>query len=216
MTPEPLKKVVLLGGGSHCRVVLDVLNNAGGYQVCGITDLKERKGSIVLGDHQISHVDSDLEALLPEINYAFVGVGDDLALRRRLFEMAKGIGYEIPVLISPRSYLSTHTRIGEGTLVGHQATVNPLASIGLDVIVNTGAIIEHDCQIGDHSHIASRAVLCGGVQVGDMTLIGAGSVVIPGLTIGSNVLIGAGSVVINDVPDNVLAVGNPARIIRSR
>ena len=80
--------------------------------------------------------------------------------------------------------------------------------------MNTVSMIEHDCVIGDHSHVAPGAVLCGGVQVGQMTMVGAGAVVIPDVRVGDNALIGAGAVVTKDVPSNTVVVGNPARIVR--
>ena len=210
-------KIVLLGGGSHCRVVLDVLEGLGSYEVCDITDLHEKLGTSVYKEWKITLLDSDLENLHSEVGYAFVSHGENLDRRKSLYGLAKRIGYSLPVLTSPHAYVSTDVQLGEGTLVMHRATVNTSASIGANVIVNTGAIVEHDCRIGNHSHIAPGAVLCGGVQVGEMTLVGANSVIIPGLRVGRNVTIGAGSVVVvKDVPDDVVVVGNPARILRSR
>ena len=84
---------------------------------------------------------------------------------------------------------------------------------GVNTIINSGAIVEHDCQIGAHAHIAPRATLCGNVVVGDHTFIGAGATIIEGVTIGSNVTVGAGSVVLRDIPNNVISVGIPSKII---
>jgi UDP-perosamine 4-acetyltransferase len=210
------KKIVLLGGGGHCKVVLDVLEMSGEYQVYGITDLPERLGVSVLQGYKITHLDSDLASLYSHVRDAFVSHGENLWLRRQLFDLAKGIGYRFPVLISPYARVSGHAQLSEGTLVMHHATVNASSSIGSNVIVNTGATVEHDCLIGAHSHIAPGVVLCGGVGVGQMTLVGANSVVIPGISVGHNVVIGAGSVVTRNVPDNVLALGNPARIVHPR
>ena len=66
-------------------------------------------------------------------------------------------------------------------------------------IINTGAIIEHECTIGAYSHISVGSKLCGAVFVGEDTLVGAGTVVIQGVRIGAGALIGAGSVVLGDV-----------------
>ena len=52
------------------------------------------------------------------------------------------------------------------------------------------------------------------IKVGDNVWIGGGTQVMPGVTIGSNVVIGAGSVVTKDIPDNVVAVGNPCHVVR--
>ena len=74
-------------------------------------------------------------------------------------------------------------------------------------------MIEHECIIGDFSHIAPGAVLCGSVSIGKGSFIGANSVIKQGIKIGNNVTIGAGSVVINDILDNTKVVGNPSKII---
>ena len=92
--------------------------------------------------------------------------------------------------------------------------INSQVIIGKGCIVNTGAIIDHECEIGDFSHIAPGATLSGNVKVGKSCFIGANSTVIQGVKIGNNVIIGAGAVVIKDVPDNITIVGNPAKIIK--
>ena len=188
----------------------------GDYEVYGISDLPERVGQPVLGEHIVDMVDADLEAAYPKSGYAFVSHGDRLNLRRRLFELARGVGYDLPVLVPPNAFVSSSSQLGCGTLVMHHVVVNASSRVGSNVILNTGAIVEHDSQVGDHSHIAPGAVLCGSAHVGEMTLVGANSVIIPGVQIGHNVVVGAGSVVTKDVPDHVLVVGNPARIVRSR
>ena len=210
-----LKKIVLMGGGGHCKVVLDLLERLGLYQVVGISDLPERQGQTILGDYTIDMVDTDLRALYPEVPHAFVSHGEDLALRSRLYEMAASTGYELPNLISPDAFVSPHAELARGTLVMDRAVVNAASRIGSNVTVNTGAIVEHDCKVGDHSHVAPGAVLCGSVHVGEMTLVGANSVVAPGVSIGDNVVVGAGSVVVRDVPDNVCVAGNPAHFLRT-
>ena len=69
------------------------------------------------------------------------------------------------------------------------------------MIINSGAIIEHDCIIEDFVHISPNAAIAGGVKIGEGTHIGIGACVIPGITIGKWATIGAGTVIINDVPD---------------
>ena len=82
-------------------------------------------------------------------------------------------------------------------------------------IVNTGATVDHDCELQDYVHISPNATLCGNVFVGEGTHIGAGSVVLPGVKIGKWSVIGAGSVVAKDIPDRMLAVGNRCKIVKT-
>jgi acetyltransferase-like isoleucine patch superfamily enzyme len=81
-------------------------------------------------------------------------------------------------------------------------------------VMNSGAIVEHDCALAHGVHVSPGAVLSGGVNVGARTWIGAGASVIQGIVIGADVTIGAGAVVIRDVPDGVTVVGVPARDVR--
>jgi sugar O-acyltransferase (sialic acid O-acetyltransferase NeuD family) len=101
--------------------------------------------------------------------------------------------------------------MGDGVMIAANATINPLAEIGRGVICNTSSSIDHECIIGDFTHIAPGAVLCGNVKVGRSTFIGANSVIRQGIIIGNNVTIGAGTVVVKDIPDNSTVIGNPAR-----
>jgi phytanoyl-CoA hydroxylase len=96
------------------------------------------------------------------------------------------------------------------------AMVNVGAQIGKNIILNTGCIIEHDCVIGDHAHICPGAVLCGGVLVGEGAVIGANATIKDGIEIGRWATVGCGAVVVDDVPDGLTVVGNPAHYIHKR
>ena len=91
------------------------------------------------------------------------------------------------------------------------AVINYGALVRENTIINTAAVVEHDCDVGAHCHIAPNATLCGGVKVGELTHIGAGSVVLQGITIGSGCVVGAGSVVTKDMPDNTTWIGTKFR-----
>lgn len=135
------------------------------------------------------------------------------AIRRRLVERLE-FQSEWISLTHPSAIVCETSTIGEGSVVMHGAIIQTDVQIGRHCIVNTAASIDHDCKIGDYTHIAPRATLCGGVTVGECSWIGAGAVVIPGVTIGHNVVIGAGAVVIRDIPDSVVAYGNPCQVVR--
>jgi UDP-perosamine 4-acetyltransferase len=76
-------------------------------------------------------------------------------------------------------------------------------------------VVEHDCEIGDHVHVSVGARLGGGVRVGEATLIGLGAIVRHGISVGRMSIVGAGAVVVDDVPDGVVVVGTPARVVRT-
>ena len=92
--------------------------------------------------------------------------------------------------------------------------INSGSSIGKHCIVNTGAIIEHDCQISDYVHICPNVSIAGSVIINEGTQVGIGATIIQGIEIGKWVMIGAGAVIINDVPDYAVVVGNPGKVIK--
>ena len=94
------------------------------------------------------------------------------------------------------------------------ATIQSYSKIGKHVIINSAAIVDHDCIIEDFVHISPNATLSGDVRIGEGTHVGAGAVVIPGICVRRRCIIGTGSVIIKDVPDNVVIIGNPGKILR--
>ncbi len=117
-------------------------------------------------------------------------------------------------MVHRTAYVSRFAVIGEGTVVMPKVCINAEVKIGRHCIINTGAIIEHECVIEDFVHISPNAALAGNIYIKKGAHIGLGSQIIQGIEIGENAVIGAGAVVLKDVPDYAVVVGNPARIIR--
>lgn len=213
-----MEKIVLVGAGGHCKVIIDIIKGAGKYDIEGVTDKVYGNEEFVL-DIPIIGDDSILEGLYKRgIKNAFVCVGalQNIFIRDKIYEKLKAIGFNIPVLIHKDAIVSPYAQIGQGTCVMPGAIINPCALIEENCIINTGAIIEHDCLIRRNTHISPKACLAGGVSVGCNSHVGMGSSILQALHIGSNVIIGAGAVVIEDIVDNVVAVGVPSKIIKCR
>lgn len=205
--------LLLIGGGGHCRSVLDCLISMGKYRQIGIVD-HDRSAS-VLGISVVGN-DGNLSELMQDgWTSAFITVGSigSTAVRRRLCHIIKELGFEIPIIIDPTAIIASEAEIKEGAFIGKRAVVNSGSRIGSCAIINTGAIVEHDCCIGDFSHISPGTTICGQALIGSDTHIGAGAVVRQGLSIGSNTLIGAGSVVVKNIPGYVKAYGNPCKVV---
>ena len=211
------KKIVLIGGGGHCKVVISILKKIDNFEIAGIVDNYEADSFI----NKIKTIgtDDDLKDIYKSgIHNTLITVGSikDNTKRYRLFNMAKEIGYKFPVIISPEAIVDESVKIGEGTVIMPGSIINIDSSIGKNCIINTGAIIEHDCKIGNHCHIAPGVHISGEANIGELSFLGIGGTMIQGIKIGKNVSIGAGSVVIKDILDDVIAVGNPAKIIKSK
>lgn len=208
-----MEKIILIGGGGHCKSVIDTIRSSIKYEIIGIVDLKEKVGTFI-GDIKIIGTDEDLEVFYKKgIRNAFITVGSigNPALRIKLYNMARKIGFKFPIIIDKTAIVSKNTIIEEGTFIGKGAIVNTNSKIGKNSIINSGSIIEHDCIIGDFVHIAPGSVLSGGVIIGENTHIGTNSTIIQNIKIGQNTIIGAGSVVVKDVKSNVKCYGNPCR-----
>jgi UDP-perosamine 4-acetyltransferase len=205
---------VILGGGGHARVLIDVLRASGTAEPCAILDADSRIwGRDVLGV-RVRGGDELLQSLVSEGIDAFViGVGGtgDNGPRRRLFELALSRGLSPLTVRHPSAVCSPSSEIGLGSMVFPGAIVNAGAVIGQNVIINTGAIVEHDCVIGDHAHIATGARLASTVRVGAGAHIGAGATVRQCISIGESAIVGAGAAVVADVASGTTVVGVPAR-----
>ena len=201
--------IVIIGAGGHGRVVAALAQRAG-HLVMGFL---ERSTEPTVGDFPILGGDQYLDAKPTRDIQIAMGLGSRAAWPRRwaLCEHIDGLSLSAPKLIDPDATLAASVEIGRGTQVLMGAQVQDGASIGDWCIVNTAAVIEHDCQIQAYTHVAPGAVLCGGVTLGEGTFIGAGSVVKEGVTIGSRATVGLGAVVIRDVADGQTVVGVPAR-----
>lgn len=142
-----------------------------------------------------------------------VAVGDN-KLRAKIFESVNREARRFTVARHPSAVLAPDAKIGEGSMICAAAIVCTGAVIGRNVILNTSCTVDHHNNIGDHAHLAVGVHLGGEAEVGEGTLIGIGATVLPQRRVGRWSIVGAGAVVIEDVPDGVVAVGVPARVIR--
>jgi len=167
-------KILLMGGGGHCRSVIDVIEQEGRFEISGIIDKRELIGSKILG-YDVIGCDDDLEKLSNIYKYALVTVGHirSNSIRIKLFDILKEIGYIVPSIISPLAYVSKYASIDDGTIVMHHALINANAKIGKNCIINTKALIEHDSRVEDSCHISTGAIVNGGVLIKKNSFIGS-------------------------------------------
>lgn len=189
------KRYLVLGGGGHARVIIDILATrktpieaivapelGQKPEFQGLKHLRE--------DSEVSHYRPN-EVIL--VN-ALGSLPGQYNLREVLYERFKQAGYQFLTVISETAIVSKYATLEEGVQVLPGAILNA-CHVGESSIINTGAIVEHDVTIGKHCHIAPGATICGNVSVGNNVHIGAGATIIQGIDIGDGAVVGAGSVV---------------------
>lgn len=204
---------VILGAGGHARVVLDALLAQSGWSRLAFVDRDAALcGRRISGVPVVGDDDALADAHDNGFTHFIVGLGGvgDNTMRRTLFEKGLAAGLAPTSAIHPAARLATSSAIDGGTAVLAGVVVNPDATVGKNVVLNTGCIVEHDSRIGDHAQISPGAIVLGGVTVGRLAYIGAGAVLIQGVTVGEGAVVGAGAVVLRDVPDGARALGVPA------
>ncbi|MCM4158757.1 acetyltransferase [Antarcticibacterium flavum] len=196
----------LYGASGHAKVIIDIIRS-----------LSLEVDHIIDDDPQVKNF-NNLEVthkLTENISNGetIISIGNN-EIRKKISEKFAGAIH--PAIAHPSAVISPSAKLMQGTVVMANAAVNAAAVIGEHCIINTGATVEHDCKLGNFVHISPNAALAGDVEVGEGSHIGIGAVVIQGIKIGKWVTVGAGAVVINDIPDGVVAVGNPAQVIKEK
>lgn len=207
-----MNEILLFGCGGHAHSVVDCIERSGNYHIKGFLNLdsEEYRGYKTLGN------DDKMDYLFRQgivnahICIGYMGKGN---IREKIYERIKQIGYILPVISDPSTSIAMDAVVEEGTFAAKMSVINSGAYIGKCAIINSGAIIEHDCRVGAFSHVSPGTILCGNVSVGEATHIGAGVVLRQGVNIGDHCIIGMGSVVLEDIPDNVVAYGNPCKVV---
>jgi sugar O-acyltransferase (sialic acid O-acetyltransferase NeuD family) len=200
----------IFGAGGHAKVCISVALTLGHKDINVIGT--EKDPETILGFIVYREPSSLQDLIHQRTDKAFVAIGDNLDRKNKLLQLSAA-GFEIASLISPQSILQPHTTVGLGTIVMPGSIVMVGSHVGSGVIVNTASSVDHDCVLGDYSHVAPNATLTGGCQLGEGVLFGAGATAVPNTKIGDGSTIGAGAVVTKDVPSFSKYVGSPARAL---
>lgn len=198
---ETTESIYLYGAGGHAKVVADILTAVGRSVEAFIDD------DLTLNEFKDKRVHHSASGCNPVI----ITIGN-CAIRRKVANVLRG--HTFASAVHPSAVISDSVSIGEGSVVMPGAVINADARIGRHCIINTKASVDHDCRISDFVHIAPGSTVSGNVEIGECTWIGVGACIRQGVRIGKNCMIGAGAVVVRDIPDNVVAYGNPAHVNR--
>ncbi len=196
-----MKSVFLYGASGHAKVIIDILK-AQGTEVAGLIDDNHELNELM--GYKIYHE-------VPLDKSLIISIGSN-SIRKIIIE--KLCRNNFAMAIHPSAIISPKSSVGEGSVVMQGAIIQSSASVGRHCIINTASSVDHDCVIEDFVHISPNVTLCGNVFIGEGSQVGAGAVVIPGIKIGKWCLVAAGAVVMRDIPDKVLVIGNPARVVK--
>ena len=207
--------IIIIGAGGHAKILIDALLMLD-KKIIGIVDKDiDKLGVSILGIPIIGDDTTILNYPMDKVSLVN-GIGSikHTNIRKNLYEKFKKIGYSFSRVIHPSAVIARNVELGEGGQVMAGVVIQTGSSIGCNSVINTRAIIDHDCVIGQHVHIAPGSVLSGGVKIGNEVHVGTGTTIIQNVHIGSRSTIGAGSVVVQNIPEDVVALGVPAKVVK--
>lgn len=173
------KKLILIGGGGHCRSVIEVIERTNNFDILGIVDVEKKIGQNVSG-YKIQWTDNDLDTLISKGVSFHITIGqiESGKIRGELFNMLQKKGADLPLIIAPNASVSSNALIGDGSIIMQYALVNAGAHVGNNCIINTWALIEHDARVENYCHVSTGAIVNGGAIIGEKTFIGSGAVIV--------------------------------------
>lgn len=213
-----MKNIVLIGGGNQAHYTIDIIKKENKYNIIGIIDSVHTIGSERFG-YQVLGRQENLKDLINQYNIqgGIISVGDNWSryyIYNQIIELIPE--FEFVNAIHPSVIIGDTTELGIGIVAMAGCIFNPKAKIGNFTFFATGAQVEHDNEICDFSSISAGSVTGGYVKLGKFSAITLGVTVMDRIEIGENTVIGSGSLVTKSIPSNVLAYGNPVKIIRER
>lgn len=211
-------QVAIIGAGGHgndIKALLPKCNNFFDkpYFVGYLDDdIEKQRRDDVVGP--ISFYTKLMSDYGPDLYYV-IGVNDPF-VRRKIANYMDSIHAQPTSLVHGTAIVGPNCYIGKGSVLGPYSVLTVDVNIGRHVHLNTGASVNQNSVLGDYCTLSPGAKVCGDVKIGHTTYLGANSTVINMKNVGNNVTIGAGGVVVKDIPNDVIAVGVPAKVIKEK
>ncbi len=212
-----MDNILIIGSSGHAKVVIDIVEQKGKYNILGLIDPHIDVGECVLG-YKILGKDEDLIKICASnnVNKAIVAIGDNY-IRSKAVSNIQNICSSSLMFVSavhPRANIGKDVHIGKGSVVMAGVSINSCSSIGEFCVLNTNSSIDHDSCMGSFASLAPNVATGGNCKIGDYSSVNIGATIMQNINIGDNTIIGAGATVLNDIESNKLVYGTPAKIIR--
>lgn len=202
------KDLILIGGGGHCKSVIEVVESAG-YHILGLIGRHDEVGKMIL-NYKVIGVDDDIPKYIDKAEFIItIGFIKHPDIRIKLYNKVKEAGGKLATIVASTAHVSKYATLGEGTIVMHNAFVNAGAQIGNNVILNSFSNIEHDAIIGDQCHISTGSIVNGDCKIGNNVFVGSQSVLANNISIGDDIIVGAASFVRKSISKKGIYTGNP-------
>ena len=211
-----MKNILIFGTGGHAKVIVDIIEQQGKYNIIGFIDKYNNQKKITLG-YKVLGNESSLKDIVSsyEIYGAIIGIGDNserLDCRNRIIKIIPN--FKFINCIHPKSILGKDVILGEGNVLMAGVILNSSARIRNHCILNTNSSVDHDCLMSDFSSIGPNVTVGGNVKIGDYSAIGISTSIFHNVNIGKNCIIGGGSLVCSDTKENSVYYGSPCKFIR--
>jgi acetyltransferase EpsM len=195
--------IIVYGAGGHGKALIDLIRALGDYPIAGIVDDTTSAGLTIMGVPVLGggRILGQLIERGVHLGVNAVGGIGNIQSRIKVFDRLSQAGFTCPALVHPTAFVEQSASLADGVQVMPHVYVGSEVQVGFGVIINTGAIVSHDCVLGDYANLSPGVILAGEVRVGTATLIGMGVTVNLRVNVGANTRIGNGSTIKQDVPE---------------